>query len=123
MMNQVVTPQQIESRLYLLSKEVDVAHQELVSCEMSFLTAVADYEIGLAKSRLELAGRSSPTGRNYTVGEREDIALVANADKHMVIAAEEAKVKASRANVQRLQTQVKIAQSMSASVRASMELS
>jgi hypothetical protein len=90
---------------------------------MSFLTAVADYEIGLAKSRLELAGRSSPTGRNYTVGEREDIALVANAEKHMVIAAEEAKVKASRANVQRLQTQVKIAQSMSASVRASMELS
>jgi hypothetical protein len=90
---------------------------------MSFLTAVADYEIGLAKSRLELAGRSSPTGRNYTVGEREDIALVANADKHMVIAAEEAKVKASRANVQRLQTQVKIAQSLSAAVRASMELS
>jgi hypothetical protein len=90
---------------------------------MSYYTAVADYEIGLAKSRLELAGRSSPTGRNYTVGEREDIALVANAEKHMVIAAEEAKVKASRANVQRLQTQVKIAQSMSASVRASMELS
>ncbi len=122
-MNQVVTPQQIESRLYQLSKEVDVAHQELVSCEMSFLTAVADYEIGLAKSRLELAGRSSPTGRNYTVGEREDIALVANAEKHIAIATEEAKVKASRANVNRLQTQVKIAQSMSASVRASMEMS
>jgi hypothetical protein len=122
-MTQVVTPQQIESRLYQLSKEVDVAHQELVSCEMSFLTAVADYEIGLAKSRLELAGRSSPTGRNYTVGEREDIALVANAEKHIIIATEEAKVKASRANVNRLQTQVKIAQSMSASVRASMEIS
>jgi hypothetical protein len=90
---------------------------------MSYYTAVADYEIGLAKSRLELAGRSSPTGRNYTVGEREDIALVANAEKHMVIAVEEAKVKASRANVNRLQTQVKIAQSMSASVRASMEMS
>jgi hypothetical protein len=90
---------------------------------MSYHTAVADYEIGLAKSRLELAGRSSPTGRNYTVGEREDIALVANAEKHMVIATEEAKVKASRANVNRLQTQVKIAQSMSASVRASMDVS
>jgi hypothetical protein len=90
---------------------------------MSYYIAVADYEIGLAKSRLELAGRSSPTGRNYTVGEREDIALVANAEKHMVIAVEEAKVKASRANVNRLQTQVKIAQSMSASVRASMEMS
>jgi uncharacterized coiled-coil protein SlyX len=122
-MTQVVTPQQIESRLYQLSKEVDVAHQELVLCEMSYHTAVADYEIGLAKSRLELAGRSSPTGRNYTVGEREDIALVANAEKHMTIATEEAKVKASRANVNRLQTQVKIAQSMSASVRASMDVS
>ena len=122
-MSQVVTPQQIESRLYVLSKEVDVAHQELVSCEMSYHTAVAEYEIGLAKSRLELAGRSSPTGRNYTVGEREDIALVANAEKHIIIATEEAKVKASRANVNRLQTQVKIAQSMSASVRASMDMS
>jgi len=80
-MTQVVTPQQIESRLYQLSKEVDTAHQELVSCEMSYHTAVAEYEIGLAKSRLELAGRN------------------------------------------RLQTQVKIAQSMSASVRASMDMS
>ena len=122
MSNQVVTPQQIENRLYQLSKEVDVAHNELVDCEMTYYQAVADYEIGLAKSRLELAGRTSATGRNYTVGEREDMALVANADKHIVIATEEAKVKAARANVQRLQTQVKIAQSMSASVRASMEI-
>lgn len=122
MSNQIVTPQQIEGRLYQLSKEVDVAHKELVECEMSYYTAIAEYEIGLAKSRLELAGRTSASGRNYTVGEREDMALIANQEKHIVIAMEEAKVKASRANVQRLQTQVKIAQSMSASVRASMEI-
>lgn len=121
-MTQIVTPQQIESRLYQLSKEIDVAHEELVSCEATYHRAVAEYEIGLARSRLELAGKSSPLGRNYTVGEREDMALIANADKHLVIATEEAKVKASRANVQRLQTQVKIAQSMSASVRASMDI-
>lgn len=121
-MNQVVTPQQIENRLYQLSKEVDQAHGELVECEMKYHIATAEYEIGLAKSRLELAGRSSPTGRNYTVGEREDLALIANQEKHLVISVEEAKVKAARANVQRLQTQVKIAQSMSASVRASMEI-
>jgi hypothetical protein len=122
-MNQVVTPQQIENRLYQLSKEVDTAHGDLVECETKYHLAVAQYEIGLAKSRLELAGRSSPTGRNYTVGEREDMALIANQEQHLVIAVEEAKVKAARANVQRLQTQVKIAQSMSASVRASMEIS
>ena len=122
-MTQVVTPQQIENRLYQLSKEVDDAHADLVTCEMTYHTAVAEYEIGLAKSRLELAGRSSPSGRNFTVGEREDMALIANREKHIVIAVEEAKVKAARANVTRLQTQVKIAQSMSASVRASMEIS
>lgn len=121
-MSQVVTPQQIESRLYQLSKEVDEAHRELVACETSYYTAVAQYEIGLARSRLELAGKSSPTGRNYTVGEREDMALIANEQMHLTVSIEEAKVKASRANVTRLQTQVKIAQSMSASVRASMEI-
>lgn len=121
-MNQVVTPQQIENRLYQLSKEVDTAHGDLVECEAKYHLAVAQYEIGLAKARLDLAGRSSPTGRNYTVGEREDLALIANQEQHLVIAVEEAKVKAARANVQRLQTQVKIAQSMSASVRASMEI-
>jgi hypothetical protein len=34
---------------------------DLVACEMSYHTAVADYEIGLARARLDLAGRSSPT--------------------------------------------------------------
>ena len=35
-MSQVVTPQQIESRLYTLSKEVDQAHQDLVEAELDF---------------------------------------------------------------------------------------
>ena len=118
----VVTPQQIEQRLYDLSKEVDLAHKDLTETEMKFHTGTAEYEISMARSRLELAGKSSPSGRNYTVAEREDMALVANADKHLAINQIEALVKASRANVKRIETQVKIAQSMSASVRSSMEL-
>lgn len=118
----VVTPQQIEQRLYDLSKEVDVAHRDLVETEMKYHNTIAEYEIGMAKARLELAGRSSPTGRNYTVAEREDMALVANAEKHITMNQCEAMVKASRSNVKRIETQVKIAQSMSASVRSSMEL-
>lgn len=118
----VVTPQQIEQRLYDLSKEVDLAHKDLTETEMKFHTGTAEYEISMARSRLELAGKSSPSGRNYTVAEREDMALVANADKHIAINQIEALVKASRANVKRIETQVKIAQSMSASVRSSMEL-
>jgi multidrug efflux pump subunit AcrA (membrane-fusion protein) len=122
-MNQVVTPQQIESRLYTLSKEVDEAHQGLVDTEREFHELTAYYEVDMARSRILLASKSSPTGKNYTVGEREDMALVENAEAHFKIATIEAQVKAARANVQRLKTQVEIARSMSASVRSSMELS
>jgi alkylation response protein AidB-like acyl-CoA dehydrogenase len=123
MMTQVVTPQQIESRLYALSKEVDEAHQGLVDTEREFHQTTAEYEIAMARTRISLASKSSPTGKNYTVGEREDMAIIENADQHFNMATMEAQVKAARANVQRLKTQVEIARSMSASVRSSMELS
>ncbi len=122
-MTQVVTPQQIESRLYALSKEVDDAHEGLVTAEREFHQTTAEYEIAIARTRISLASKSSPTGKNYTVGEREDMAIIENADQHFKIAVMEAQVKAARANVQRLKTQVEIARSMSASVRSSMELS
>ena len=122
-MSQVVTPQQIESRLYTLSKEVDQAHQDLVEAELDFHRGTAEYEVAMARSRISLAGKSSPGGRNYTVAEREDMAVIENEQQHYAIAVVEAKVKAARANVSRLKTQVEIARSMSASVRSSMELS
>lgn len=122
-MNQVVTPQQIESRLYTLSKEVDQAHQDLVEAERQFHETTAYYEVDMARSRIVLASKSAPNGKNYTVGEREDMALIENAETHFKIATVEAQVKAARANVNRLKTQVEIARSMSASVRSSMELS
>lgn len=121
-MSQVVTPQQIESRLYALSKEVDQAHQDLVDAERQFHETTAYYEVDMARSRIVLASKSAPNGKNYTVGEREDMALIENAETHFKIATVEAQVKAARANVNRLKTQVEIARSMSASVRSSMEL-
>jgi hypothetical protein len=122
-MSQVVTPQQIESRLYTLSKDVDQAHQDLVEAELEFHKGTAEYEVAMARSRIGFAGKSSPGGRNYTVAEREDMAVIENEQAHYLIAITEAKVKAARANVNRLKTQVEIARSMSASVRSSMELS
>jgi hypothetical protein len=122
-MNQVVTPQQIEARLYALSKEVDEGHESLVQAEQAFHQTTAEYEVAMARSRISWASKSSPTGKNYTVGEREDMAIIENAEQHFMIATVEAQVKAARANVQRLKTQVEIARSMSASVRSSMDLS
>ena len=121
-MTQVVTPAQIEARLYALSKEIDEGHEILVNTEREFHQTTAEYEVAMARTRISLASKSSPTGKNYTVGEREDIAIIENADQHFKIATIEAQVKAARANVQRLKTQVEIARLMSASVRTSMEL-
>ena len=118
----IVTPMQVEARLKDLSKLIDQAHDDLVLAETDYHKNKADYEIAMARSRLDLAGKSKSTGGNYTVGEREDLALSINADLHRLIANTEAIVKANRANVARLRVQVDIARSIGTSVRTGMEL-
>jgi len=119
----VVTPVQVEARLKDLSKLIDEAHNDLVDSESAYHRHKADYEISMAQSRLALASKSSPTGRNYTVGERDDMALVENRDAHRMVAESEAIVKANRANVARLRVQVDIARSIGTSVRTGMDAS
>ena len=122
-MTQVVTPAQIEARLYALSKEIDGAHEELVRCENAYHNKKAEYEIAMAKSRLHYAAKSSPTGKNYTIQERDDLALLENGQLHFEVSAIEAQVKAARNNAARIRVQVDLTRSMSASVRTSMDIS
>ena len=63
-MIQVVTPAQIEARLYALSKEVDEAHNELVETEAEYHRVKSQYEIAMAQQRINYAQRSTPTGKN-----------------------------------------------------------
>jgi len=118
----VVTPVQVEARLKELSKLIDQAHDDLVHAESLYHQNKASYEIAMASSRLSLANKSSPTGKNYTVGEREDMALLENRDLHRIVAGDEAIVKANRANVSRLRVQVDIARSIGTSVRTALDL-
>jgi len=118
----VVTPEQVERRLKELSKLIDEAHDQLVDSEANYHRNKAEYELAMAKSRIGLASKSSPTGKNYTVGEREDMALIENADLHKQTATDEAIVKANRANVARLRVQVDIARSIGTSVRTGMDV-
>jgi len=122
-MNQtIITPQMVEIRLKELSKEIDEAHSELIEAESHYMSIKAQYEVALAKARLNLARRSAPSGKNYTVGEREDLAIVENEDLHLRLASAEALVKGARANAQRIRTQVDIARSVGTSVRTSMDV-
>jgi len=121
-MNEIITPAMVEQKLRGLSKEVDEAHKNLVEVETIYHSIKADYEIAMAKSRITLSTKSAPNGKNYTVGEREDLALVQNEQLHKDLAIVQAKVLASRANTNRLKMQVDIARSVGTSVRTSMDL-
>jgi hypothetical protein len=120
--NTVVTPAQIEKRLYDLSKEIDDQHAYANQIEKSYFDTKALYEVALAKSRMKFASISSPTGKNYTVQEREDLALIENEDLHFQMASLEASVRSVRANAARIKTQVDIARSIGTSVRTSLEI-
>jgi len=121
-MAQIVTPQQIEARLYSLSKEIDGAHEELNQCESEYHAKKSEYEVSMARTRISYASKSSPTGKNYTIQERDDLALLENETLHFEANIIEARVKAARNNVARLRVQVDLTRSMSASVRTSMDL-
>ena len=114
----MITPAQIEKRLYELSKEIDEAHEALVQAESEYHRAVADYEIAMAKSRMS----NSQPDLKMTAQMREDQALIENSNYHFVVALAEASVKAARANANRLKTQVDIARSISVSVRNEMSV-
>lgn len=121
-MSEIITPAMVEKRLHALSKEIDSAHIDLVQIETRFNSVKGDYEIGMAKSRMHYASTSSPTGKNYTVQEREDLALLDNKDLYATLGIVDAQVKAARANTARLKIQVEIARSVGTSVRTSMDL-
>jgi len=113
-----ISPQQIEKRLFDLSKEMDEAHSDLVNAEHEFHLATAEYELAMAKSRI----KNSHTDMKMTAVMREDQALIENETLHRRISLAEAQVKASRANVNRLRTQVDITRSISSSIKATLDL-
>jgi hypothetical protein len=122
MANNVVTPQQVEARLYELSKELDDAQKYSEQVEKSYFETKAAYEIALAKTRLKYASVSSPNGKNYTMQEREDLALIENEKLHFQMASIDATVRSVRGNISRISKQVDIARSIGTSVRTSLEL-
>jgi multidrug resistance efflux pump len=115
----MITPAQVEKRLYELSKEIDESHQDLVNAESEYHKAVAIYEVDMAKSRIN----NSHADLKMTAQMREDKALIDNRDRRYAVAIAEAQVKAARANANRLRTQVDIARSISVSVRNEMSVS
>jgi len=111
-------PYQIEENLRALDNALDDAQNDLVAAEENYQRTKADYELAMAKARIEL-GR---TEHKMTVQDKADHALVMTQALHKNLAVAEAWVRGSRANVNRLRTKVDITRSLGASVRSAMEL-
>lgn len=112
----MITPEQVERRLYDLSREVDDAQEELMVAERMYHERKAKYEIAIAEARLR---RQGITG--LRVQDIADRALLDVRDEFTALHAAEAVAKAARGNVQRIRTQVDIARSIGTSVRTSMD--
>lgn len=113
-----LTPERVEARLYELSKEIDVAHEELVKAEKAYHDSKARFEINIAHSRLSIGMNNL----KLRVGDVADKALTECATEWLQLQQAEALVKAARANANRVRTQVDIARSIGTSVRASMDV-
>jgi hypothetical protein len=112
-----ITPEMIERRFIYLARLGDEAFEELRSAEMNYQSTTAAYELAMAESRIMLSNISKPNGKNYTVDEREDNALIDNKEKYLAHSIAEAIVKAARANVKRIEMQVGINQSTGTNIR------
>jgi hypothetical protein len=121
-MSDVITPAQIERRMIQLGKELDEAHQELVAAEQRYFDAKGMYEIAVGKARLDVGKRYAERGVKATIQDREDEAMMIVQDHLVALYNSEALVKAARANVTRLRTQIDIARSVSANVRQTLEV-
>lgn len=114
----ILTPERIEQRLMALSSMLDTAQESLEKAEMEYAQAKSMYEISMAEARIKLGSSES----KLRVQEIEDNALVQCKDRFFDLNLKDAFVKSSRANIQRLRTQVDIARSLGTSVRTAMEL-
>lgn len=116
----ILTPVSIEQRLNDLAREINDSHIFLTKAETDIQKTISTFELAMARSRIELSTKSAPNGKNYTVGEREDLALIENETAYISKAIAEANVKSARANTRRLETLVDIARSQGTSIRSSL---
>jgi hypothetical protein len=122
-MSDIITPEKVERRLRDLGRELDEANSDLGFAENSYGKWKADFELQVAKARLRIGKEAAETGSKITVQEKEDRALVECELAYKALIGAEAVVRAARANVQRVRTQIDIARSVGTSVRSAMELS
>ena len=109
---------QVEERLLQLSKEIDEAHAKLAEADQRLVEKEFAFKKGMADART----RISHSDNKMRVQEVDDRALIINEMAYLEYLTAQQIVRAAKSNADRLDTQVQIAQSVGASVRASMTI-
>ena len=110
----IVTPFQIENRLFQLSQLIDEAQNELAAAEKEYHAAKADFEVAFAKAFLAADEKNAEACKHSAVLKTDM--------QRSRLAVAEAVVRAARANVSRLEQQVDITRSVGRLVTTSMNL-
>ena len=119
-MTEVITPVAVERRLIDLGAELDKTTDYLIDAEHKYSNAKTAWEINSAKARMQIRQRALEKGVKITVSELEDESLLRCQDELMALNTTDATVKAARASVTRVRTQIEIARSVGTSVRTSL---
>ena len=112
----------VENQLKRLFGEIGEATKALIEAEAAYYAAKYEYEVGISAARMAEGARAANKGVRLTVQEKEDAALLATADLLKRLYTADAVQRASRANINRINTQTDITRSVGTSVRTSMTL-
>ena len=104
------TPDDVEQRLYGLTRELDAATVDITQAENDYLHSKVAYELAYAKAYMLSGGK--------TMKDRECEALLKCQNEREDLVRSEALLKAHKENAKRIYTHVDIARSVSVIVRA-----
>jgi hypothetical protein len=116
----VNTPASIERRMMYLSKAMDEAVVYLNEAEKDYKMLKAQYELAAAEARYRVKEKYATQGLKATVQDCADEALMSTKNEYLALALSETTANAAKENRRRLEMQIEIARSVSASVRSSM---
>ncbi|MFE5369204.1 hypothetical protein [Streptomyces mirabilis] len=113
-----LTPVQVEAKLLDLVQQNLRAYQDLREAEHNYESAKARHQIAAARARLA----TYADHKDWTVGRRDDVAMVETEGLRLELAGAEAVVKSARAKASAVRTQADLIRSIGLSVRTSMEV-
>ena len=116
------TPVSVEQELIRLRNANKEAYDWLRQSEATFEAALADYEIGRERAFLETFSSQISHDEKWTEARRKAYAMDAVAEQRLALAAATSTVRAARAKVAAVKTDVDIVRSVGTSVRTSFNL-